>query len=64
VRLSKAENDRRIDDHKYESYYAHVQALKEEKEVIAKYGPMSVEAADAEKHSRKTRRNWELWRKK
>ena len=56
--------DRRIDDHKYEAYCNHVQALGAERDAIAEIGGMSDEAKEAEKHSRKTRRAYELWRKK
>ena len=59
-----SKEDRRIDDHKYEAYTNHLVALREEKDAIDRFGPMSEQALDAEKHSRKTRRAYELWRKK
>jgi hypothetical protein len=56
--------DRRVDDEKIRAYQNHVQALGEERDAIKEFGVMSVEAKDAEKNSRKTRRAYELWRKK
>jgi hypothetical protein len=63
-RLTKAEHDRYIDDHKIAAYQKHVQALSYEKRMIEEHGPMSTEALDADKLSRKTRRNYNLWAKK
>ena len=59
-----SKEDRRIDDHKYEAYCNHVQALGAERDAIAEFGAMSDEAKEAEKHSRKTRRAYNLWAKK
>jgi len=61
---TRAQRDRDVDNQKLGAYQALLIALETEREVINQYGAFSTQALDAEKHTRRMVRRYNLWRKK